>query len=688
MAVTESEEPKRGKGTGDLSILRWLYGFTRPHRVLMAAALALMILTAILELSVPYITKIAVDKYIYPAWGVARFKDTEKDRQFEKSVRDKYQDLVIPIGANSYLIDMSGIGNADRNDLEKLGTVPEERYLVIDPARLDKDRRGRAAEIIEEKSALFKQAGGVYYISYTSLKELDRDDLLSLRSEDIRKVITLSAVVFACLTGIFILSSLFTYMLNYSGHRIMHRMRTEVFSHILSLPQTFFDRNPVGRLTTRVTSDVNAINEMYTSVAVQFIKDVLVLAGVFVIMFHMNRELTLFVAVFTVVMVFFAGLFRMKLKTVYRDVRRSIAKLNAFVQESVRGIVLIKLYNREMENFEKFRETNKENFKANMDQLWVYATFRPFIEFMSVFTVAFILWYGGLGVLRLELTIGALLAYLYYVRMLFRPIMELAERYNIFQSAAAASENLYELINVKPERQEGARDGLLSGRLEFKNVWFSYNDKDWVLRDVSFTIEPGETVALVGLTGSGKTTIVNLILGFYDVERGRILFGGRDVRELCPEFLRANISAVFQDLFLFGKNVSDQEDGEFSKAIQIDRIKPNGNTISSGEKQLVSLGQAFSKNAGFLILDEATSNIDARIERNIQRALRNEARDQTTLIIAHRLSNVRHADRIMVIHKGEISETGTHEGLLERKGIYYNLYKLQNEIHRFSLLAD
>ncbi len=688
MAVTESEELKRGKETEDISILRWLYGFTGPHRVLMASALTLMILTAILELSVPYITKIAVDKYIYPAWGIARFKDTENDRQFEKSVRDKYPDLVIPMGANSYLIDMSGIGNADRNDLEKLGTVPEERYLVIDPARLDVGRRGRTAEIIEEKSALFKQAGGVYYISYTSLKELGRDDLLSLRSEDIREVITLSAVVFACLTGIFVLSSLFTYMLNYSGHRIMHRMRTEVFSHILSLPQTYFDRNPVGRLTTRVTSDVNAINEMYTSVAVQFIKDVLVVAGVFVIMFHINSELTLFVAVFTVVMVFFAGLFRMKLKTVYRDVRRSIAKLNAFVQESVRGIVLIKLYNREMENFEKFRETNKENFKANMDQLWVYATFRPFIEFMSVFTVAFILWYGGLGVLRLELTIGALLAYLYYVRMLFRPIMELAERYNIFQSAAAASENLYELVNVKPERREGARDGLLSGRLEFKNVWFSYNGKDWVLRDVSFTIEPGETVALVGLTGSGKTTIVNLILGFYEVERGQILFGGRDVRELSPEFLRANISAVFQDLFLYGKNISDQEDGEFSKAIQIDRIKPNGNTISSGEKQLVSLGQAFSKNAGFLILDEATSNIDARIERNIQRALRNEARDQTTLIIAHRLSNVRHADRIMVIHKGEVSETGTHEGLLERKGIYYNLYKLQNEIHRFSLLTD
>ena len=247
MAVTESEESKRGKRTQDLSIIRWLYGFTRPHRVLMAAALALMILTALLELSVPYITKIAVDKYIYPAWGIARFKDSGKDREFEKSVRDRYPGLVIPMGANSYLIDMSGIDNADRNDLEKLGTVPEERYLVIDPARFDKDKLTRATEIIKENSALFKRAGDVHYISYTSLKGLGRDDLLLLRSEDIREVIVLSTVVFACLTGIFILSSLFTYLLNYSGHRIMHRMRTEVFSHILSLPQTFFDKNPVGQ---------------------------------------------------------------------------------------------------------------------------------------------------------------------------------------------------------------------------------------------------------------------------------------------------------------------------------------------------------------------------------------------------------------------------------------------------------
>ncbi|MFI5323285.1 MAG: ABC transporter ATP-binding protein [Thermodesulfobacteriota bacterium] len=690
--MTETEESKKGKRTQDIRIVGWLYGFTRPYRTLMAAALVFMILSALLELSVPYITKIAVDRYIYPSWGIAVFKNNETDKKFEKAVTGKYASSLIPLGGSSYLIDLSGLDNADRNNLEKLGMVPKDRYLVIKPDDINKAKLARVNEIMNRNKGLFKKTGGIFYISYRSLKELDRDNLLVIRSDEIKDLIIVAALLFACLTGIFVFSSVFTYLLNYSGHKIMHRMRTDIFSHILSLPQTFFDKNPVGRLTTRVTNDVNAINEMYTSVAVQFFKDVLVVIGVFVVMFYLNRELTLFVALFTVLMIFFAGLFRMKLKTVYRDVRRSIAKLNAFVQESVRGIVLIKLYNREMENFEKFRETNEENFKANMDQLWVYATFRPFIEFMSVFTVAFILWYGGLSVLKLELTLGALIAYLYYVRMLFRPIMELAEKYNIFQSASVASENLYELMNIAPEEKSGITEAEVKGRLEFRNVWFSYNDKDWVLKDVSFTINPGETVALVGLTGSGKSTIVNLILKFYNAQKGQILFDGRDIREIRPEFLRGNISAVFQDLFLFGKNISDSEDDGFSKAIEMDQIKSNGTTISSGissgEKQLVSLGQAFSKNAKFLILDEATSNIDARIERNIKKALKHETGDRTTLIIAHRLSNVSHADRIMVIHKGEISEVGTHSSLLARKGIYYNLYELQNEIHRFSFLSD
>ncbi|MCH8014704.1 MAG: ABC transporter ATP-binding protein, partial [Candidatus Dadabacteria bacterium] len=349
-------------------------------------------------------------------------------------------------------------------------------------------------------------------------------------------------------------------------------------------------------------------------------------------------------------------------------------------------------YNKEIENLEKFKGVNSENYKANMDQLWVYATFRPFIEFTSVFTVAFILWYGGLKVLSLDLTLGALIAYLYYVRLLFRPIMELAEKYNIFQSASVATENLYDLANAVPEESLGINDGEIRGELEFKNVWFSYDDKKWVLKDVSFKLEPGETVALVGLTGSGKTTVINLILRFYEAQRGQILFDGVDIKNYSPDFLRENISAVFQDLFLFGKNITDGHHGNSNQLSGIKNInqltQSDRNSISSGEKQIVSIGQAFSKRAKFMILDEATSHIDANIEKYIQETIKSNGNDVTTLIIAHRLSNVREADRILVIHKGEITESGTHFALLEKKGIYFNLYNLQNEIRRFSSLQN
>lgn len=687
----DNEEAKKGKKTYDLKLISWLYGYTGPYRTFMFLALIFMLMTAALELTVPYIAKIAVDKYIYPSWRIAELSDKETDRKLVLDIKDKYPNRVIAIERKSYLIDMSEIDNEDRHNLEKLGLVSHERYLAINQKDLSVGNNKDLVRIIDNNRDIFNQTGSYDYISYTELGELSRSELLVLRSGEIKQVVRLASLLFLSLLGVFIFSSLYTYLLNYSGHKIMHSMRTNIFSHIMKLPQTFFDKNPVGRLSTRITNDINAINEMYTSVMVQFFKDILVVVGVFVVMYFMNKTLTAFVFILTILMLVFASLFRMKLKTVYRDVRISIAKLNAFVQESVRGIILIKLYNKEVQNYEKFMGVNSENYKANMDQLWVYATFRPFIEFTSVFTVAFILWYGGLKVLSLDLTLGALIAYLYYVRLLFRPIMELAEKYNLFQSAAAATENLYELANTPQEQSTGKNEGEIKGEIEFKNIWFSYDDKEWVLKNVSFKLNPGETVALVGLTGSGKTTIVNLILRFYKAQKGEILLDGESITNYNPDFLRNNISAVFQDLFLFGKNTSDGDEHSTNNMPSIRNMgrlaQSNRNSISSGEKQLVSISQALSKKAKLMILDEATSNIDANIEKQIQETIKNGS-TRTTLIIAHRLSNVREADRILVIHKGEITESGTHSSLLDQKGIYYNLYNLQNEIHHYSALPS
>jgi len=713
LSLIDSEEERRSKKTYDVKIVKWLFSFALPYKRFMILSLLFMILTAGLELLVPYITKIAVDRYISPSWRKASFSRVDKDKRLENRLRERYQSSVIPLDKGSFLVDLSKVDKEDKINLEKLGYVSQDRYLVVNLKEVKAGELSEIREIVRNHPEVFKSTGEIYFADYTSLKKLGDKELSVLRSQEIGHVNRLALILFLCLFLVFVFSSLYTYFLNYSGQRIMHEIRVSVFSHILTLPQAFFDKNPVGRLTTRVTNDVNAINEVYTSVLVQFFKDIIVIFGVLIVMFYMNKTLTLFILVLTVILGIVAALFRMRLKTVYRNVRKTIAKLNAFVQESIRGIVLIKLYMREEQNFERFKEVNRENYNANMDQLFAFATFRPIIEFIGVFAVALILWYGGLSVLKLELTLGALLAYLAYIKMLFGPIVELAERYNIFQSASAASENLYDLMKLSPEETEGKKTDRVSGRLEFKNVWFSYNGDDWILKDVSFTVEPAETVALVGLTGSGKTTIVNLILKFYEIQRGQILFDGVDIREWSTEFLRANISAVFQDLFLFGKNISDGHSGSAVSPIQsgIERegnneeatsglegfwesigtdglVVSNVGSISSGEKQLVSLGKAFSRDVKVLILDEATSHIDAQMELKVQEVVKKGSKKRTTLIIAHRLSNVREADRIIVIHKGEIFEVGTHTELLEKGGIYYNLYKLQSEIHRFSSLSE
>lgn len=687
------EEETRAKVTYDLKVIRWLFNFAKPFKKFFVFSLFFMIITAGLELLIPYITKIAVDNYIFPSWREATFSDQERDKAFEKQLKEKYPSSIIKLDKDRYLIDLSEASAAEKNNLEKLGVVTKERYLLVNPAKVGKDRMRKIYGIIDAHPDVIKPLGKSFIAGYSSLNKLTESELGVLRSGEIGGVKRLAIILLLSLFGVFLFSSLYTYFLNYSGQKIMHNIRVGVFSHILSLPQTFFDKNPVGRLSTRVTNDVDAINEMYTSVLVQFLKDVLVIFGVLVLMFYMNRNLTVFIICLTIVVGIVGALFRMRLKTVYRNVRKTVAQLNAFVQESVRGIVLIKLYGKEGNNFERFKDVNRQNYDANMDQLWAFATFRPIIEFISVFSVALILWYGGLSVMSLSLTLGALIAYLYYVRMLFRPIVELTERYNIFQSAIAASENLYDLSKLEPEgRHRGRRGENVNGELEFKNVWFAYNDDEWILKDVSFTVAAGHTVALVGLTGSGKTTIVNLILRFYDIQKGQILFDGVDIREYSREFLRAQISAVFQDLFLFGKSMSDGHSGngdDFAKATGVDDlVESDGSFISSGERQLLSIGQAFNKDVNFLILDEATSHIDAQIESRVRDEIKKGSKKRTTLIIAHRLSNVREADKIIVIHKGAIYEVGTHDELLEKKGIYFNLYQLQNEVQRISFVAE
>ena len=659
-----SDLEKQRKSTYDLKILRWILGFLGKYRIYFALSLLLMIATAALEITVPYLIKIAVDNHIYPTWSKAEGGDEAK-----RVLSGLGEKSTLALADGGFLVDFSKLSASEKDKIERSGvSFSETKYIAVAPGEFEGDQKREVLGIIARNASLFEETEGVVFFAHSDLEALDKGEVSLLRSKQTKRLGTLALYVVLSVVGIFIFTSAFTYILHYSGQKIMHDMRNHTLSHILTLPQQYFDRNPVGRITTRVTNDVNAINEMYTSVLIHFIKDIIIIIGTLVIMFKMNVGLTLIIVGLTAFLAFTVSIFRMRLRLVYREIRRTIAKLNAFVAESMRGIVLLKLYGKEKRNFEKFWEVNRENYRANIQQLWVYVIFRPSIEYVGIAATGIILWYGAIGVMDLDLSLGALLAFLYYVRMIFKPIQELSEKFNVFQSAVAASENLYDTLAEEPEVSGDLVPASTEGSLEFRGVWFSYNEREWVLKDASFLIRPGESAAIVGITGAGKTTIVNLILKFYKPQRGEVLFNGINVEELSNRYLRSNITAIFQDLFLFEKDVSDERD-------ERDGPAPEAEKLSSGETQARSIEKAVRKNSKLLIMDEATSHLDAETEERIQGVIRKNTGSQTRLVITHKLPTLKNVDNVIVIHRGEVVEQGTHERLLQNESIYYTLYE-------------
>ncbi|HKF04605.1 MAG TPA: ABC transporter ATP-binding protein [Candidatus Sulfotelmatobacter sp.] len=570
----------------------------------------------------------------------------------------------------------------------------------------------------------------------------------------------ISAIYIGLLIFTFVLEFLQTYFMQWTGQLVMFDLRSQIFRHLQGMHVAFYDKNPVGRLVTRVTTDVDALNEMFTSGVVSIFEDFFVLTGILGIMLWMNWKLALITFAVLPFIVVATKIFRDKVRDSYRRIRVAIARINSYLQEHVGGMVVLQLFNRERRAYNRFSEINRNHMDAYKDAILAYAFYYPVVDLFSSIAIACVIWWGGKDVIRsvsLHLvgsaaSLGVLIAFIQYSMRFFRPIMDFSEKYNILQSAMAASERIFKLLDTPvavvspaaPKKPEGL------GRIEFDHVWFAYRelsndgtDKveigssagagnsqvgttafgrpveqrstavppkgnaaetsgtlDWVLRDVSFAIEPGETVAVVGHTGAGKTTIISLLLRFYDVQKGAVRIDGVDVKDMDLSDLRGRFGVVLQDPFLFtgtiGGNIrlgteriqdahvqqaaEDVNLGEFIRALPKgfdEEVQERGSTLSTGQKQLISFARALAHDPKILILDEATSSVDTETEFRVRDALGRMVEGRTSLIIAHRLSTIQRADKIIVMHKGQLREMGTHQELLANRGIYYKLYQLQ-----------
>ena len=571
----------------------------------------------------------------------------------------------------------------------------------------------------------------------------------------LKGIAQISGIYFGLLIFTFVLEFLQTYFMQWTGQKVMFDLRSQIFRHLQRMHVGFYDKNPVGRLVTRVTTDVDALNEMFTSGVVSIFEDFFVLAGIVAIMLCMNWKLALITFAVLPLIVVATKIFRDKVRDSYRRIRVAIARINSYLQEHVSGMVVLQLFNRERKAYQRFSEINRSHMDAYKDAILAYALYYPAVDFFSAIAIACVIWYGGQDVMRqivsksvsiqfgpqhlisfhfvaTAASLGVLIAFTQYSMRFFRPIMDFSEKYNILQSAMAASERIFKLLDSRLEvvSPAVAKKPQGPGGIEFDHVWFAYRDvaeskeqegsnghggagsskssnfelataqADWVLRDVSFAIEPGETVAVVGHTGAGKTTLISLLMRFYDVQKGAIRMDGVDVKEMDLADLRGRFGVVLQDPFLFtgtiGGNIrlgteriqdahvqqaaEDVNLAEFIRELPKgfdEEVRERGSTLSTGQKQLISFARALAHEPKILILDEATSSVDTETEFRVRDALAHMVEGRTSLIIAHRLSTIQRADKIIVMHKGLVREMGTHQELLANRGIYYKLYQLQ-----------
>ncbi|RPH50727.1 MAG: ABC transporter ATP-binding protein [Desulfobacteraceae bacterium] len=651
------EEEKPGRNY-DLNLLKRLFIFGKPYKLLFFWSVILVVSITLLDLSLPYITKIAIDRYIVP--------------------REVTREDILKQGGNK-----AGSYRASLSD-------PDVRNLL------------------SKRNIKFKDKETYALIPADEIRKMDKEDIYILRKNDLKGVGIAASILLILVIAGFCLNFFETMLIEYAGQMIMHDLRMRLFKHIQDLPVPFFTRNPTGRLVTRVTSDVQNMHEFFTSVIAFVFKDIFLLAGIMIVLIGINWKLAL--ASFTVIPFVILASFRFsgRARDAFRTLRIKIAEINSRIAETIGGIKVIQLFGKEDENYERFKKLNHENYIAGMEQIRVLAVFMPLIELLGSVAVALVIFYGGISVLDEKVTLGALVAFISYMKMFFRPIRDIADKYNILQNAMSSAERIFIILDTNDTNDSKAGESgysvLSTDRhkfdtiksVEFRNVSFGYVPEEEVLSNISFEIKAGEKIAIVGPTGTGKTTLLNLLTRFYEPSSGRILINGTGIEEVPPSFLRSKMAIVMQDSFLFsgtvreniarGKNGIKDQDMDHIMDVSncreiIERLpqgldtvlSEGGKSISSGERQLISIARAFARDPEIIMLDEATSYVDSETERRIEIALNNLMEGRTSIIIAHRLMTAQRADRIIVVNKGRLIESGTHEELVRLKGFYYML---------------
>ena len=698
----------------DKDLFRRIIAFLKPYKLLVLISFILLLLITVTNLLAPMITQRAVDEIIVSNRNLIKFDDENiKNGFIQKYSKVKFTEFKFD-DKFFLLFPNKKINFIEKKVIKKLTSSDRfyAKIVILENTQQNKDllQSIRIEEISDDKIIVLNS-------ELNELKksdEITKKELKSLRINDIKKLKIYGLIFFAVISLQLVFTYFQIYSINFASQHAMYDLRRDLFLRLEKMPLSFFDKNPVGRLVTRITNDIGTLNEMFGNGLIQLIQEAFVLVGIMIAMLIYDYKLALVtfsVLPFTVVLFIF---FIRKSRIIYRNVRKKLANINAALSEDISGFKIIQLFNQYKRKKKEFSQINGEYYSAARSMLKLFAFFRPVINSTRRIAVAVLLWYGGGQILQDRLSLGIFIAFLWFLDRFFEPIHHLSEKFNILQAGMAGAERVFGLMD-KPvedyrteERRTGEREKRrigeeekgFKGEIEFKNVCLQYNENDEVLKDISFRIKAGEKVALVGHTGSGKTSIISLISGLYPFQKGRIIIDGKDITDYSLEKLRGNIGIVQQDVFLFSGTIkdnivlnneiiSDERMQQVSEYVNVHRfieslpqkyydpVMERGATFSVGQRQLIAFARVLAYDPAIFVLDEATSNIDTETEILIQDALKKLMENRTSIIIAHRLSTIQNVDRIIVLHKGEIKEVGTHQELLANEGLYYDLYRLQ-----------